>query len=72
MEVGKEASGSGTKVWTMTRPLLRLHLLISRDREMQMFLIGYILVEICEIFTVGEFPLNGKVRVVSFQRRRVS
>lgn len=33
-------------------------------REMQLFLIGYIIIEICEIFTVGEFPLSGKVRVV--------
>ncbi|QPG94560.1 hypothetical protein C2857_006377 [Epichloe festucae Fl1] len=33
-------------------------------REMQLFLIGYILMSICEIFTVGEFPLNSTVRVV--------
>ncbi|EMC96702.1 hypothetical protein BAUCODRAFT_34089 [Baudoinia panamericana UAMH 10762] len=31
-------------------------------REMQFFLIGYIIIEICEIFTVGGFPLNGAVR----------
>lgn len=31
---------------------------------MQLFLIGYIIIEICEIFTVGEFPLDPKVRVV--------
>jgi len=30
---------------------------------MQLFLIGYIIIEICEIFTVGGFPLSGKVRV---------
>lgn len=30
---------------------------------MQLFLLGYILVEICEIFTVGAFPLSHKVRV---------
>lgn len=29
-----------------------------------MFLIGYIIIEICEIFTVGEFPLSPTVRVV--------
>ena len=29
---------------------------------MQFFLIGYIIIEICEIFTVGGFPLNGAVR----------
>lgn len=31
---------------------------------MQLFLIGYIIIEICEIFTVGGFPLNGGVRRV--------
>ena len=29
---------------------------------MQFFLVGYIIIEICEIFTVGGFPLNGGVR----------
>ena len=29
---------------------------------MQIFLIGYIIIEICEIFTVGGFPLDGQVR----------
>ncbi|KAG6286135.1 hypothetical protein E4U46_005175 [Claviceps purpurea] len=33
-------------------------------REMQMFLIGYILISICEIFSIGVFPLNSTVRVV--------
>lgn len=32
-------------------------------REMQLFLLGYMLIELCEIFSVGEFPLSGKVRV---------
>ncbi len=32
---------------------------------MQLFLAGYILIELCEIFTVGLFPLNKHVRVVS-------
>ncbi|KAJ9200629.1 hypothetical protein DTO166G4_6754 [Paecilomyces variotii] len=31
-------------------------------REMQIFLIGYIVIEICEIFTVGAFPLDSAVR----------
>lgn len=31
---------------------------------MQVFLIGYILIEICEIFTVGKFPLKDTVRIV--------
>jgi Chitin synthase export chaperone len=34
-------------------------------REMQIFLVGYLLIEICEIFTVGKFPLSSKVRIVS-------
>lgn len=32
---------------------------------MQLFLLCYIVIEICEIFTVGEFPLSSKVRIVS-------
>ncbi|KAI0181423.1 chitin synthase III catalytic subunit [Hypoxylon sp. FL1284] len=32
-------------------------------REIQLFLLGFIIIEICEIFTVGEFPLGGGVRV---------
>jgi hypothetical protein len=31
-------------------------------REMQIFLAGYLVIEICEIFTVGGFPLNNDVR----------
>ncbi|KAF2274173.1 uncharacterized protein EI97DRAFT_435285 [Westerdykella ornata] len=31
-------------------------------REMQLFLLGYVIVEICEIFTIGGFPLNSAVR----------
>jgi len=34
-------------------------------REVQLFLLGYIIVEICEIFTVGGFPLSPTVRIVS-------
>lgn len=34
-------------------------------REMQLFLASYIILEICEIFTVGKFPLNNTVRIVS-------
>ncbi|KAJ2897806.1 hypothetical protein MKZ38_004368 [Zalerion maritima] len=32
-------------------------------REMQLFLVGYIILSICEIFTVGEFPLKDDVRI---------
>jgi hypothetical protein len=31
-------------------------------REMQIFLMGYIVISICEIFTIGWFPLDGAVR----------
>jgi len=31
---------------------------------MQLFLLGYVIIEICEIFSVGWFPLNGAVRRV--------
>ena len=30
---------------------------------MQIFLIGYIIIEICEIFTIGWFPLRGDIRI---------
>ncbi|RWA08610.1 hypothetical protein EKO27_g6495 [Xylaria grammica] len=32
-------------------------------REMQLFLIGFIIIEIAEIFSVGEFPLSSKARI---------
>ena len=32
---------------------------------MQLFLVAFITVEVCEIFTVGGFPLSEKVRLVS-------
>lgn len=32
---------------------------------MQLFLLGYIIISICEIFTIGWFPLDGAVRRVS-------
>lgn len=31
-------------------------------REIQCFLFGYLIISLCEIFTVGGFPLNGAVR----------
>ena len=30
---------------------------------MQLFLIGYIIISVCEIFTIGWFPLSGTVRI---------
>lgn len=38
---------------------------------MQLFLLGYILIDICEIFTVGGFPLKDSVRIVSMQKKTV-
>ncbi|KAF4776265.1 chitin synthase export chaperone [Colletotrichum scovillei] len=32
-------------------------------REMQLFLVSFIIIEICEIFTVGDFPLAENVRI---------
>ncbi|KAK2066284.1 hypothetical protein P8C59_000114 [Phyllachora maydis] len=32
-------------------------------REMQLFLLGYIVISICEIFSVGEFPLASSARI---------
>ncbi|KAH8716919.1 chitin synthase III catalytic subunit [Phaeosphaeriaceae sp. PMI808] len=32
-------------------------------REMQLFLLGYIIISICEIFTIGGFPLSNTVRL---------
>lgn len=34
-------------------------------REMQLFLVGFIVISICEIFTIGGFPLSSAVRRVS-------
>ncbi|KAL0940791.1 chitin synthase export chaperone [Colletotrichum truncatum] len=32
-------------------------------REMQLFLIGFGIIQLCEIFTIGEFPLKDTVRI---------
>ena len=42
---------------------LRIHFSDINSREMQLFLVGYIVISICEIFTVGEFPLSSTVRI---------
>lgn len=34
-------------------------------REIQLFLLGYFILSLCEIFTIGGFPLNADVRIVS-------
>jgi len=32
---------------------------------MQMFLVGFFIISLCELFTIGGFPLKGDVRIVS-------
>ena len=43
---------------------LTLESLMVAHREMQIFLVGYVLIEICEIFTIGGFPLKKNIRIV--------
>lgn len=53
--------------WAEVRDSLTLRsseVLTTDTREMQLFLLGYIIVSICEIFTIGGFPLNNSVRLV--------
>ena len=64
MAIGTQASCRGQKVCYEGLGSLHVSDLLVL-REMQVFLVGYILIEICEIFTVGKFPLNNKVRIVS-------
>lgn len=47
----------GTRQW-------RHGLKLTTLREMQLFLLGYIVISICEIFTIGGFPLDDSVRLV--------
>jgi len=60
--VEHEASCCWTEV-RYNRKLKELSVTNTCDREMQLFLIGYIIISICEIFTIGWFPLSGTVRV---------
>lgn len=64
MEIRAEKGGRWEKVWRAPQLLVCARRLTA-SREMQLFLLGFIIVEICEIFTVGGFPLNGAVRRVS-------
>lgn len=48
--------------WLPSTSLVSI-LLTQNAREMQIFLLGYIILSICEIFTVGEFPLEKRVRI---------
>lgn len=57
-------SGAGTPFPTEMGLVMRLLLTLCLDSEMQLFLIGFIVIEICEIFSVGGIPLNDAVRKV--------
>lgn len=61
VEIGEETSCGGPKVCMRLKGKV---MMLKFPREFQIFLLGYILVEICEIFTVGGFPLNRNVRIV--------
>ncbi|KIH95211.1 hypothetical protein SPBR_03974 [Sporothrix brasiliensis 5110] len=68
---GRKLGNLGSIILAGIAILVSVLLLLRSDRkkaavgrrEMQLFLLGYIIIEICEIFTVGEFPLSGTVRV---------
>jgi hypothetical protein len=67
MEVGQEACRRRASVRI---PLPELYwpqgkkLTVWIDREIQLFLLGYIIIEICEVFTVGGLPIEDSVRKV--------
>jgi Chitin synthase export chaperone len=48
-------------IWLILRSERKKAAAVGR-REMQIFLMGYVIIEICEIFSVGGFPLNPSVR----------
>lgn len=58
-EIRIEESCSGPKVGVVYNHCLWAAVIFGR--EFQLFLLGYIITQICEIFTVGGFPLDSKV-----------
>jgi hypothetical protein len=64
MEIGKKEGRRWKKVRYIPYGTNVGKALIFRFREMQLFLLAYIIIEICEIFTVGLFPLKAVVRIV--------
>ena len=56
----------------MTSPSRTARKLIGHCREMQLFLTGYFIIELCEIFTVGGFPLDGAIRRVGAPSSHIS
>jgi hypothetical protein len=67
LEIGKKEGCCRTKVRDSITPTKNAVLI--GNREMQLFLFGYIVVSICEIFTIGGFPLNDSVRLVCYSLR---
>ncbi|PWY78453.1 export control protein CHS7-like protein [Aspergillus sclerotioniger CBS 115572] len=67
---GRYLSNLGSIILAFISILVTLMLLLRSDRkraavgrrEMQIFLLGFIVIEICEIFSVGGFPLDPAVR----------
>lgn len=68
MEIGQKTSCGRPKVCIL--PLVIVIQIANIPREFQLFLLGYIVVEICEIFSVGGIPLDRKVRIVCTLSRR--
>ncbi|KAI9831058.1 MAG: hypothetical protein M1826_003956 [Phylliscum demangeonii] len=68
---GRYLANLGSILWCGAAVVTALFLLWRSERkraavgrrEMQLFLVGYLLISICEIFTVGGFPLNAKTRI---------
>lgn len=63
-EIGKEKGCRRSKVRENEVSYMLTAGYLHIIREMQLFLIGYIIIEIAEIFSVGEFPLPSTVRIV--------
>jgi hypothetical protein len=64
MEIAKKEGSCWAEV--RTTPGCYSNWVLTMHREMQLFLLGYIVISICEIFTIGGFPLNDSVRIVCF------
>jgi hypothetical protein len=66
---GRHLANLGSILLSFSSILIALSLLLRTHikkaavgrREMQLFLLGYALISLCEIFSVGGFPINTKV-----------
>lgn len=67
---GRNLANLGSILFAFIAILVSIYLLLRSHRkpaavgrrEIQIFLAGYIIIQICEIFTVGGFPLSDSVR----------